>query len=94
MLKYFDEQLEKFNPLTEDDVIELANRRIEKTPEKRDEILTYWNSRVGKYMLYYMIDEGDTLRMEYSFDDDLEKCDNFEYVRSSLSFPVFRKLGE
>lgn len=95
MIEYFKIQMEKNKTLTQDDIEFFIKRRLDKTPNSKDgdEIRDYYQSKLGKKQLFYML--YDTKKKELTvltlFEDEMDTLKDLKYEAMREMMPKFIK---
>lgn len=91
MLQYFERQLEATPPLDADEATKMIEYRVANGGDEA-ELTEYYNSKIGKKLLFYMKCDKHNFEVCNCFDDDVDevfKAANFMEMNVGGAVPKF-----
>jgi hypothetical protein len=94
MLQYFERQLESTSPIDADEAAKMVTYRVA-TGGDEAELTEYYNSKIGKKLLFYMKCDKHNFEVCKCFDDEIEetfKTATFMEMNVGGAVPKFEML--
>ena len=101
MRQYFDVQLKSNDPVTQEAIDDLIDKRVpellsntaEYSREYIEEYVNYMNSKVGKRLLMYAIPKFiDEYDKRFVWSDEVDNLTDLEHVGYRMSVPLFKEI--
>lgn len=92
MIEHFKKQLEKNKILTQDDIEYFIARHLDKGEDK-DSIREYYQSKLGKRQLFYMLFDNKQKQLSVLaiFEDELDSLSEYRFEVMREQIPKFVK---